>query len=173
VSIFLRVLTGFFISSASPASRSGYNRNRKPVPNHILRLVYIGEFLIAIMAILSLWSQVGGQSHLDLMPWYLKMVLTCGLALITVMGTAAAVSHSDGWNAKTIAFVILGLLIACAMAVATYYYHLHENDEDDEQDTKGVAGTLHPALCNAGARACAGGGTQAGLETRAGWEIPV
>ncbi|HXP88021.1 MAG TPA: hypothetical protein VN841_25045 [Bryobacteraceae bacterium] len=143
------------------------------MPNHILRLVYIGEFLIAVMAILSLWSQVGGQGHLDLMPWYLKMVLTCGLALITVMGTAAAVSHPDGWNAKTIAFVILGLLIACAMGIATYYYHLHENDEDNNEDTKGIAGPLHPVVCNAGVDVCASGKSRAGLETPAGLEIRV
>ena len=115
------------------------------MPNHFLRLVYIGEFLIAIMAILSLWSQVGGQGHLDLMPWYLKMILTCGLALITVMGTVAAVSHPDAWNAKTIAFVILGLLFVCAMGVATYYYHLHENDDDNDDDASpAVASWLTP-----------------------------
>jgi hypothetical protein len=118
------------------------------VPNHFLRLVYIGEFLIAIMATLDLWSQVGGQGHLDLMPWYLKLALTCGLALVIVMGTVAAVSQPDAWNAKTIAFVILGLLIVSAMAAATYYYHLHENDDDNNDDTKpAVAGLLRPSVC--------------------------
>ena len=112
------------------------------MPNHFLRLVYIGEFLVAIMAILSLWSQAGGQGHLDLMPWYLKLVLTCGLSLVTVMGTAAAVSQPDAWNAKTIGFVILGLLFACAMGAATYYYHLHENDEDDDESSPGVAAVM-------------------------------
>jgi hypothetical protein len=117
------------------------------VPNNFLRLVYIGEFLIAIMAILSLWSQVGGQGHLDLMPWYLKMVLTGGLALVTVMGTVAAVSHPDAWNAKTIAFLILGLLIACAMGAATYYYHLHENDDDNDDETeRSIALLLYPGV---------------------------
>jgi hypothetical protein len=151
VSIFLRVLTGFFISLGLISGTnflwlsSGTMRTREPVPNHFLRLVYIGEFLVAIMATLDLWSQVGGQGHLDLMPWYLKLALTGGLALVIVMGTVAAVSQPDAWNAKTIAFVILGLLIAGAMAAATYYYHLHENDEENDDETKpAVAELLRP-----------------------------
>src|SRR5579863_6152453 len=98
------------------------------MPSNLLRLAYVSEFLIALLAVLELWSQVGGQGHLDLMPWYTKLSLTVGLALVTVAGTAAAVSHTDPWNAKTIACVILGLMIVIGMAVATYYYHLHEND---------------------------------------------
>jgi len=69
----------------------------------------------------------------------LKLALTGGLALITVMATAAAISQTDPWNAKTIAFVILGLLIVCAMGAASYYYHLHENDEDNEDAAPAVA----------------------------------
>jgi hypothetical protein len=109
------------------------------VPTNILRLVYVVEFLIAVMAVLTLWSQIGGQGHLDLMPWYLKLGLTMAMALITVMGTMAAISHPDPWNAKAIAFVILGLLIACGMAAASYYYHIHENDEDEGDDTTNTA----------------------------------
>jgi hypothetical protein len=73
--------------------------------------------------------------HLDLMPWYTKLGLTCGLALAIVAGTAAAVSQPEAWNAKTIACMILALLIAAGMAAATYYAHLHEND--DQQDSPG------------------------------------
>jgi len=101
--------------------------------------VYVVEFLIAVMAVLTLWSQIGGQGHLDLMPWYLKLGLTMAMALITVMGTMAALSHPDPWNAKAIAFVILGLLIACGMAAASYYYHVHENDEDEGDDNTNTA----------------------------------
>jgi len=171
VSIFLRVLTGFFISSSQFGTNfrslsSGTIRTREPVPNHFLRLVYIGEFLVAIMATLDLWSQVGGQGHLDLMPWYLKLALTCCLALVVVMGTVAAVSHPDAWNAKTIAFVILGLLIVSAMAAATYYYHVHENDEENDDETKpGVAGLLRPGVSGraASGRPASGRGPSRGL----------
>ena len=87
------------------------------------------EFLVALVAIFETWSMVGGQSHLDLMPWYIKLLFVLGLAIVTVMGSAAAVSHERGWNAKTVTCVLLALMIATGMGAATYYYHLHENDD--------------------------------------------
>jgi len=103
-----------------------------------LRLAYMAEFLLAIVAILELWSQAGGQGHLDLMPWYTKFLLTVGLALVTVAGTAAAVAHERAWNAKTMTCVLLAVMLAGGMAAATYYYHLHENDDNDNADEDGV-----------------------------------
>ena len=58
---------------------------------HTLRLAYATQFLIATIAIYVLWSQVGGQSHLDLMPWYVKLGLGTGAALAVVKATDAAV----------------------------------------------------------------------------------
>ena len=37
------------------------------------------QFLMALIAIFMLWSQVGGQSHLDLVPWPLKLGLAGAL----------------------------------------------------------------------------------------------
>lgn len=102
-------------------------------PN-LLRFGYMLEFLVAQIAILDLWSQVGGQSHLDLMPWYAKLSLTLGLALVTVLGTISAISHERAWNAKTIACLALALMIAGGMAGVTLYYHLHESDEIENGD---------------------------------------
>ena len=56
----------------------------------ILRLAYATQFLIALIAVFVLWSQVGGQSHLDLMPWYLKLCLGAGAAFAAVRASAAA-----------------------------------------------------------------------------------
>src|ERR1017187_4038728 len=53
-------------------------------PMSILRLAYATQFLIALMAVFVLWSQVGGQSHLDLMPWHLKLALGAGAAFAVV-----------------------------------------------------------------------------------------
>jgi hypothetical protein len=106
---------------------------------NMLRIAYMFEFLIALIASLELWSQVGGQGHLDLMPWYTKLGLTVGMALVTVMGTASAAAHQQAWNAKTIACLVLALMLAAGMAGATYYYHLHENDDADDQGDVSVA----------------------------------
>jgi len=104
------------------------------------RIAYVCEFLLALLAISVVWGQVGGQEHLDLMPWYDKLVLTVALALATVLGTAAAVAGERAWNGRTIAFLLIAILIACAMGAVTYYYHLHEDDDDEQDsDSGGVA----------------------------------
>jgi hypothetical protein len=112
------------------------------MPPYLLRLAYVSEFLLALVAILTVWSQVGGQGHLDLMPWYTKMVLTVSLGVATVAGTASAVAHERAWNAKTIGCVLVALVLAFMMGVVTYYYHLHENDDDASDDGSGVATSL-------------------------------
>jgi hypothetical protein len=109
------------------------------MPPPVLRLAYVSEFLLALIAGDLLWSQVGGQGHLDLMPWYGKLLCLVGLALITVRGTAAAISQERAWNANSISYLLMALMIAGAMAAMTYYYHLHEEDSDENESTTGVA----------------------------------
>jgi hypothetical protein len=101
----------------------------------ILRLAYTTLFLIALLAIFELWSQVGGQSHLDLLPWYLKLVLGAGAAFSVVKAAAAAVAGERAWNRQTLrwAGIVLALLIGCGLA--SYYAHLYlEEDEQEEQN---------------------------------------
>ena len=80
-------------------------------PN-LLRLAYISEFLLALVSITELWSQVGGPGHLDLIPWYTKLSLTLALALVTVIGTISAVAHQRAWNAKTLTCLIVAVILA-------------------------------------------------------------
>jgi hypothetical protein len=109
----------------------------------ILRLAYTTQFLIALIAVFFLWSEVGGQGHLDLMPWYLKLGLGAGVAYAAVKATAAAVAQEPAWNIKTLKWfgALLALLVACG--VATYYYHLY-GEEDDQQEGQGtsIAGAI-------------------------------
>ena len=109
------------------------------MPLNWLRLAYAFELLLALIAILSLWSQVGGQGHLDLMPWYTKLLLTVGAGVAVVRATAAAVAGERAWNAKTMAYLLLTLALGMVMGAVTYYYHVHENDEDDAAGDSGVA----------------------------------
>jgi hypothetical protein len=108
----------------------------------VLRLAYATQFLIALIAVFVLWSQVGGQSHLDLMPWYLKLVLGAGAAFAMVKATAAAVSHERAWNGRTLKWlgIMVALLVGCGLA--SYYCHMYlESDEgDDQQDSAFVTG---------------------------------
>jgi len=108
----------------------------------MLRIAYVCEFLLALLAISLVWGQVGGQDHLDLMPWYDKLVLTFALALVIVLGTAAAVAGERAWNGTALACLVIAVLIACAMGAVTYYYHLHEDDDQQRDNTAGVAQEL-------------------------------
>jgi hypothetical protein len=103
------------------------------MPSHFPRLLYALEFLLAVVSILELWSQAGGQGHLDMIPWYAKLGFTLGLAAATVMATVSAVAHERAWNAKTIACLVLAFILAGGMAAATYYAHVHENDDADSE----------------------------------------
>ena len=47
-----------------------------------LRLAYAVEFFVALIAIISLWSEIGGEGHLDLMPWYYQAGLYLGIGLV-------------------------------------------------------------------------------------------
>jgi heme/copper-type cytochrome/quinol oxidase subunit 4 len=102
------------------------------MPPNILRLAFTIEFLIALVAIFETWSMVGGQGHLDLMPWYAKLGFVLGLSLTIVMATMSAMAHEGAWNAKTVACLVLALLIIAGMGATTYYYHLHENDDQSQ-----------------------------------------
>lgn len=110
-----------------------------------LRLVYIFEFLIAIPAVYTLWSQVGGQGHLDLMSWYWKLVLGLGGSWAIVRLTAAVVERERVWSLRTFAWILCVVAFALAMAMITFYYHLHENpeDTDSEEGTTAALVCLH------------------------------
>jgi len=114
-------------------------RTRMP----LLRLAYTAQFLLALIAVFVLWSEVGGQSHLDLLPWYLKLVFGVGAAFSAVKATAAAVGGEHPWNGRSLRWigVMIALLVCCGLA--SYYAHLNEEtDEGDESE----AGSLTSAV---------------------------
>ena len=112
----------------------------------MLRLLYAIEFLIALIATYTVWSQVGGQYHLDLMAWYWKLGLGAGVAFAAVKATAAAVAGQRAWNSRTIKWISIIIALSLACGAVTYYYHLTEPpaDEEDQEDT--AAPTSQTAL---------------------------
>jgi peptidoglycan/LPS O-acetylase OafA/YrhL len=100
----------------------------------LLRLAYATLFLIALIAVFVLWSQVGGQSHLDYMAWQWKLLLGGGAAFAAVKATAASVEGERAWSGKTLRWlgILFMLLVACGLA--SYYVHLYNEPDDDQQD---------------------------------------
>ena len=112
----------------------------------ILRLAYTTQFLIALIAVFVLWSQVGGQGHVDLVPWAVKLGLGGGAAFAIVRATAAAVAGQRAWNGGTLKWIgiLIALLIGCGLV--TYYVHVYEEQQDeDQQDDSGVSLVLPPS----------------------------
>ncbi len=101
----------------------------------LIRLFYAIEFLVALIAVYAVWSQAGGQGHLDMMAWYWKLFLGVALAFACVKATAAAVSNKRPWNARTIKWVSIVLALMLACGAVTYYYHLTEPPSDEEDTT--------------------------------------
>ena len=102
----------------------------------VLRLAYVTQFLIALIAVFVLWSQAGGQAHLDPLPWFVKLGLGTGAALATVKATIEAVSGEKAWNAGSLKWfaILMALLLACGMA--SLYSHTYlEGGEEPEEET--------------------------------------
>ena len=96
----------------------------------LLSVLYAIEFLVALVAGLEVWREVGGQAHLDLMPWFFKFVLAFGLAAAVVKLTA--VSVTEGSRRILIWSTIVALFLLAA-GLITYYYHLNEPLDGDEE----------------------------------------
>jgi|SRR5437016_1922330 len=101
----------------------------------LLRLAYSALFLIALTAVYVAWSQVGGQAHLDLLPWFVKLGLGAAMAFAIVRATASAVSGERAWNGQTVKWLGLTLALAVACGLATSYAHMYleESDEPDQE----------------------------------------
>lgn len=112
-----------------------------------LRFAYLSEFLLAVIAVFTLWSQVGGQGHLDLMAWYWKLGLGCGSSAAVVGLTAALVTRERLLSRSVVLWSAAILLLAAAMGAITFYYHVHEViDEPDEEGTTASLPQSHRTL---------------------------
>ena len=123
-------------------------KNRHAMP--ILRLAYTTQFLIALIAVFVLWGQVGGQSHLDLLPWFIKLGLGVPAAWAIVRATVAAVAGERGWNGQSVRWMGVALLFLFLCGFGSYYAHMYLEDDadqgDPQQDTtiSRLAPTGHP-----------------------------
>lgn len=107
----------------------------------LLRLIYAFEFLIALVAIFTAWSEIGGQAALDLMHWGWKFGLSLALAGALVAYTAAVVSQESLWTLRSVRWLSAVVVVIVAMGVITYFYVLQEGP--GESDESGTISALH------------------------------
>jgi len=112
-----------------------------------MRLAYAMEFLLALIAIIVLWSEVAGQGHMDLLPWYSKLSCVLAFAWCCVRFTAGIVEQQQTWNRRSIGWFVGIILVGITMAGITFYYHLHEvPDETDSDDTTSTSVIADPSV---------------------------
>ena len=99
----------------------------------LLRLAYVFEFLVALVAIFSAWSEIGGQAALDLMYWGWKLGLGLGLAAAVVACTAALVSEESAWSLRSARWLATILLLMFVMGAVTYFYALQVDTGDPDE----------------------------------------
>ncbi len=103
--------------------------------NRLLRPFLIVEFLIAIQAIFTFWSEVGGQYHLDLMFWPWKFGLSIAAASLIVAITANLVQNNGAITRCALTLCSFLIVVVVVAGMVTYYYHLNEPpDQDDQAD---------------------------------------
>lgn len=108
---------------------------RVPMRSSLLRPLLIVEFLIAIDAVFTLWSEVGGQYDLDLMFWPWKLALGLGAAALVVAITSTLVRNGGAVTRRVLLLCSLLITVALIAGVVTYYYYLNEPSQDDDEGT--------------------------------------
>jgi hypothetical protein len=111
----------------------------------MLRLLYAVEFLIALIAILLLWTQAAGQAHVDLVYWYWKAGIALAAAYAVVRATRAAAAAERAWNAGTLRWLAALAALVAAAGMVTYYAHLYYEDQSDEETQEEPAVTIDGA----------------------------
>jgi uncharacterized membrane protein (UPF0136 family) len=104
----------------------------------LLRFGYVCEFLLAILAIFTAWSEIGGQAALDLMHWGWKLGFALALAVAIVALTASLMAEDAWLTLRTARWLAAILAILLGMGTVTYYYSLAE-DNGDSDDTSTIS----------------------------------
>jgi hypothetical protein len=99
-----------------------------------LRIAYAIEFLLALIACFECWSQIGGQAPLDLMPWWVKLLLAAGFAAVFVRLTAVAVRNHSFPSVPIVRRGVALILVLAVIALTTYYFFLRVPPEEDNSD---------------------------------------
>jgi hypothetical protein len=116
----------------------------------LIRFAYVCEFLLALVAIFTAWSEIGGQAALDLMHWGWKFGFSFALAACVVGYTATIVQTEKMVGLRAAGWLVLMLVLMIAMGVVTYYYTLEEDNSDSDEQT-GTVSVYYPNMPTTGA----------------------
>lgn len=92
-----------------------------------------------MIAIFTAWSEIGGQSALDLMYWGWKLGLSVSLAAAIVAYTAALLSEQSVWSLRSARWLSLIIILLLAIGIVTYYYALQVDNGDTDENSGNVS----------------------------------
>ncbi len=101
----------------------------------LLRLAFALEFLLALVAIFTAWSEVGGQAVLDAMTWFWKLGLSLALAGATVGFTSALCADQRFWTMRSARWLTAIFLIMISMGAVTYYFQLQTDESESDENS--------------------------------------
>lgn len=101
----------------------------------LLRLAFVFEFLVAVVAIFTAWSEIGGQAALDSMTWFWKFGFSLLLAAAIVGYSSAIACEQSLWTLRSARWLTGMLLIVFAMGVVTYYFQLQADSGDGDENS--------------------------------------
>ena len=117
----------------------------------LLRFAYVCEFLLALVAIFTAWSEIGGQAALDIMHWGWKLGFSVALAAGVLGYTAAFVSAEKVARLGASAWLVLIVILIIAMGIVTYYYTLLEDDSGESDEPSNAVILYYPCVSTTGA----------------------
>lgn len=91
-----------------------------------LRLGFACVFLLAFLAGLFGWIEIGGPEHFDMTPWYAKSLLCLGFAFAVARAAASAAAGRKPVNSASVRWIAAALAAALAMGALTAYNHAQE-----------------------------------------------
>ena len=109
----------------------------------LMRFVYACEFLIALVAIFTAWSEIGGQAALDLMYWGWKLGFSLALAAACVAYTAAVVTEESIWTLRSARWLTAIVMLVLGIGAVTYYYALQVDSGISDDATQSA---VHPVF---------------------------
>lgn len=101
---------------------------------------------MAVIAVFTTWSEVGGQAALDIMPWGWKFGLGIGVSIAFVAYSAALLAGDSIWNARSAKWLAIMIVLLLGMGVVTYYYVLQVENSDSGQEQENSAVSLQSRL---------------------------
>lgn len=88
-----------------------------------------------MMAIFTAWSEIGGQTTLDLMFWGWKLGLSFALAATFVAYTHALLSEESAWSMRSARWLTVMAILLLGMGAVTYFYAVQADAGDSDETT--------------------------------------